>query len=148
MPVNTAILQEYVTTLLKERNELCPPERRIDMSSSSGWMSSFQKRYKLKFRQMHGETGSADHAMTSELPDRRRLISQYPGRAVFNADEFSVLYRLPSTRTLSSGPVEGVKKDKSRIRFLGCCKSDGYEKYPLMVIGKFCKHSPFRLKSC
>lgn len=54
---------------------------------------------------------------------------------------------MASDWTLCSGPMQGIRKEKSRFTDLTCCNTDGSEKLSLMFIGIYWRQRAFGKKS-
>ena len=134
--MHCVILRHQAERLQVEDNCHLPADQKLTLKFSKGWLDRFQKRHGLKFRRVHAEGLGADSvALTTALPEIRSQMSEYETKEVWNADEFGLFYRQLPGSSLSQKQHSGFKKDKTRITFLGCCKSDGSEKYPLMIFG-------------
>ena len=73
-------------------------------------------------------------AIQYELPSLRARLSQYDEREIFNMNEFRLYNSMPP-KNPGPGRLRGTKKEKQWVTFLTCCKSDGSEVYPLLVVG-------------
>ncbi|GBC19075.2 tigger transposable element-derived protein 6-like [Rhizophagus irregularis DAOM 181602=DAOM 197198] len=82
------------------------------------------------------ESGSAPLA---SLPEERaklhQLLSRFTPDQIYNIDETGLYYRMPPNQTLSSKPVLGQKKDKTRITVLLGTNAIGTDKLKPWVIG-------------
>ena len=145
--VNGVILRHQAERLPVEANRHLPADQKLNLKFSKGWRDRFQKRHGLKFRRVHREGLSADSAaLATALPEIRSQVSEYETKDVWNDDEFGFFYKQPPAWSLSQRQHSGFKKNKTRITFLGCCNSDGTEKYPLMIIRNSLRPRPFKGK--
>ena len=64
-----------------------------NFSASKGLLNRFQQIYNLKFRTLHGESGSENKAVYDEW------IAEYKPFDIFYCDETSLLYRTMPKRT-------------------------------------------------
>lgn len=75
------------------------------------------------------------------------MIAEYRPQVVWNSGEFGLFFRQPPGWTLSTAPISGRKKYKTRITCLACCNSYGSEmSFPLMMIGRSEQPRPFNGK--
>lgn len=68
-----------------------------------------------------------------------KLLEGYRPKDVFNADETGIFWQLLPDKTLAfkGETCSGGKRSKERVTAMVCANSDGSEKYPLLVLGKF-----------
>ena len=145
--VNSVILRHQAERLQVEANRHLLADQKLNLEFSKGCLDRFQKRHGLKYRRVHGEGLSANSAaLATALPEIRSQVSEYETKDVWNADEFGLFYRQPPGWSLSQKQHSGFKKDTTRMTFLGCCNSDGSEKYPLTRIGNSVRPRPFKGK--
>lgn len=131
--------------LLNDVNRSLPQEGQVSLRFTSGWLWRFQKRWNLKCRRVHGESGDADEdALQRELPVIQALCATYSADDIWNADETGLNYCMPPDRTISAHPLPGRKKDKKRLTVLVCANASGSEKFPLMIIGNAQRPRCFR----
>lgn len=143
-----SLIQEKGTRLLANANLLLPPESRIKLNFSNGWLQKFQRRWQLKSWKLHGESGDADNeAMESKLPSIQERLKPYELRDIYNADEFGLFYRMAPDKTIAREQLEGRKKDKKRLSVLACSNADGSHKVPLLIIGNAHKPRFFKGKT-
>ena len=71
----------------------------------------------------------------NELPGIRLRLSAYRVSDIFNAYEFGLCYKLPTTTTIGPGGLSGRKKRKERVTFYASCNSDGTERLQPLIIG-------------
>ena len=121
-------LSDFV--LWEKANEIIHPQE-----VSFSWVQKFKKRYNVRLRTAHGESGSVDQA---SLDDKRRelqsLIETYSAEDVFNFDETGLFFRMLPSQTLATGKMHGTKKDKARITVGLCCNLAGTEKTSPVII--------------
>ncbi len=104
---------------------------------SNSWLDRFKKRNNICQHHMHGESGSAPIASLSEERIKLcQLLSQYSLDQIYNIDETGLYYRMSPNQTLSTKPVLGQKKDKTRITVLLGANATGTDKLKPWVIGK------------
>ncbi|XP_033212335.1 tigger transposable element-derived protein 6-like [Belonocnema kinseyi] len=105
--------------------------------ASNGWLEFFQRRRNINFLILCGESAAADLELAadwkSKLPN---LLKEYTPEDQFNADEFALLYRKLSRKSLviKGEKCAGGKLAKQRLTVLACCSSTG-EKLKSLVIG-------------
>lgn len=110
---------------------------------SNGWLRGFQYRHDIKFRPQHGEAGSLGENAAIEMTAIRQALSTYAPQDIFNCDETSLYWRFMPDKSLTTQPIPGRKKQKSRISALFCCNSDGSERLPIWFIGNAKKPKAF-----
>ena len=115
---------------------------------SAGWLDRFKKRHNIVFKSICGESMSVDPTVVNQwttdvLP---KLVQNYHPRDIFNADETGIFWRLLPDKTMAfrGETCSGGKRSKERITGLVCANSDGSEKLPLLIIGKFKKPRCFK----
>lgn len=109
--INGELVIMYAKQLLDETNRNMPDTQKIHLEFSKRWMERFRKRYNLRLRRVQGESLSAhDVEMREKLPQLMHIISTYPERDVWNADEFGLFYRQPPSWTLSNRACSGSQK--------------------------------------
>jgi hypothetical protein len=103
---------------------------------SNGWLDSFKRRNNIRRYRIHGESGSAPIAsLPEERMKLRQLLSRYTLDKIYNIDETGLYYRMSPNQTLSTKPVRGEKKDKTRITILLGTNAIGTDKLKPWVIG-------------
>lgn len=103
---------------------------------SNGWLDSFKRRNNIRRYRIHGESGSAPIAsLPEERIKLRQLLSRYTLDKIYNIDETGLYYRMSPNQTLSTKPVRGEKKDKTRITILLGTNAIGTDKLKPWVIG-------------
>ncbi|CAB4440967.1 unnamed protein product [Rhizophagus irregularis] len=125
--------------LIKEKARIFASALNIqenEFAFSNGWLQKFKKRNNIcKFR-IHGESGSAPLA---SLPEERvklqQILSRFTLDQIYNIDETGLYYRMAPNQTLSTKPVRGQKKDKTRVTVLLGSNATGTDKLKPWVIG-------------
>lgn len=85
---------------------------------------------------MHGEAGSVSlTVLAEERVKLRQLLSRFTLDRIYNIDETGLYYRMSPAQTLSSKPISGQKKDKTRITVLLGANAIGTHKLKPWVIG-------------
>ena len=111
-----------------------------DFKGSNGWLSCFKQRRGIASRKLHGEASSVDStAVNTGRADLKTLLAEYSMRDVYNIDETGLFYRMPPSRSLTTGPQNGTKQYKDRVTIALCCNADGTDKLKPFVIGKIAK---------
>jgi hypothetical protein len=111
-----------------------------EFKCSNGWLCRFKQRRGIASRKLHGEASSVDSlAVHSGRCDLKALLSEYSPRDVYNIDETGLFYRMPPSRSLTTGPQHGTKQYKDRVTIAFCCNADGSDKLKPFVIGKSAK---------
>ena len=111
------------------------PENELVFSNS--WLDRFKKCNNIRRYRIHGESGSAPLATLPEEREKlRQLLIRFPPDQIYNIDETGLYYRMAPNQTLSTKPVLGQKKDKTRITILLGVNATGMDKLKPWVIGK------------
>jgi hypothetical protein len=122
---------------------------KMDFSSfkaSNGWLEKFKKRHNLSFKNISGESKSADK---SNLEDFKIKLDQalvkYKKENVFNCDETALYYKNMPRKSFVTEKDEckGVKGNKTRITIMLTCSMAGEKLNPL-VIGHFKSPRPLK----
>jgi hypothetical protein len=133
--------------LIKEKAKVFAQAFNIQESElmfSNGWLEKFKKRNNIQRYRAHGEAGSAPlESLTEERTKLRRLLGRFTLDRIYNIDETGLFYRMPPNQTLSSKPVLGQKKDKTRITVLLGVNATGTDKLMPWVIGNAKRPRPF-----
>ena len=133
--------------LIKEKAKVFAQAFNIQESElmfSNGWLEKFKKRNNIQRYRAHGEAGSAPlESLTEERTKLRRLLGRFTLDRIYNIDETGLFYRMPPNQTLSSKPVLGQKKDKTRITVLLGVNATGTDKLKPWVIGNMKRPRPF-----
>ncbi|GBC11696.2 jerky protein homolog-like [Rhizophagus irregularis DAOM 181602=DAOM 197198] len=125
--------------LIKEKAKIFAQAFNIqenELVFSNGWLYKFKQRNNIRRYHIHGESESAPLA---SLPEERtklqQLLSRYILDQIYNIDETGLFYRMSPSQTLSTKPVPGRKKDKTRITVLLGANATGTDKLKPWVIG-------------
>ena len=109
---------------------------------SNGWLEKFKKRNNIKRYRAHGEAGSVPLESLPKERERHKLLGQFTLDRIYNIDETGLFYRMPPNQTLSTKPVLGQKKDKTRITVLLSVNATGTDKLVPWVIGNAKRSRP------
>lgn len=105
------VIKQQGLRIQESVNLLLPQNEHIQLKFTNGWLCNFQKRWGLKSRRVHGESGDVNMGIVDqELPKLQQLCSTYALDDIFNADETGLFYCMPPDRTISERPMEGRKK--------------------------------------
>ena len=105
---------------------------------SNGWVDKFKKRHNLKQYTMHGEASSAPLENLGAMREKlRQTLKDFAPENIFNCDETGLFWKMKPSRTISDGPVSGIKQSKDRVTVLLTCNSTGSEKLSPLFIHKF-----------
>ena len=114
-----------------------------EFKGSSGWLSNFKDRYRLKCYSLHGESGAAPASAVQLAQDAVPRVLQELGAKpddVYNTDETGLNYRTQPNKTLNhDGVPRGLRKMKERITVLLCVNVTGTDKRKPLVIHKSLK---------
>lgn len=136
---------ELILEKAKVTMKLLNPQQDSEHQLSQGWLEKFKLRHGIKSFRRFGESGSVDiHDMENKLEAIREKVDKFPLKDVFNMDETGLFYRLQADHSLATKQLEGRKQDKERLTVVICCNSDGSEKVPLWIIGKYAKPRCFK----
>ena len=123
-----------------------------EWTCSSGWLSRWKVRHNIKYRSVCGENAAVDRQVCDDWKEKTLLpiLERYDPNDVYNADETGLYWRLlpDKTHAFSGEICTGGKLSKERITILVCTNMTGYEKLPLLAIGKFKKPRCFRGVTC
>lgn len=116
-------------------------ENADNFSSSKGWLYRLQQRNNLKFKTLHGESGSVDEAVCDQWIKEtlEPILIAYDQKDVFNCDETSLLFRALPNGTLAkkkNETIQGLKTSKERLTVLFCANATDEDKIEPLVIGK------------
>lgn len=104
-------------------------------------MDRFKTHHNIVFRDVCEEAAAVESGMCDAWISTRLplLLSSYAPRAVFNADETGIFYRMLPDKTMcfKGDSCHGGKQSKEQITAMVCSNMDGSEKLPLLVIGKY-----------
>ncbi|XKL59812.1 hypothetical protein PGB90_000828 [Kerria lacca] len=142
IPINGPVLREKATEIARKLHVS------DEFTASNGWLDRCRKRHGIVYRQISGESESADKScvstwLTNVLPP---LIHKFLPKDVFNADEFGLFFKLMPDKSFvyKDEKCSGGKLSKERLTVLLCANSDGSEKLPPLVIGKSVKPRCFK----
>ena len=145
--ITVDVMRQKAVRLHEEINYSRTEDSKLGMKFTVGWLSKFQKRWNLRSRRMHGESGDADMESVRDcLPSLASLVQSYQPNDEWNADETGLYYQMPPDRTISHAALPGRKKAKVRITLLVCSKASRKGKFPLMIIGQARKLRAFKGK--
>ncbi|GES89798.1 CENP-B homolog protein 2-like [Rhizophagus clarus] len=122
--VENAIARGVTLTdlLIKEKARVFAQVFNIQESElvfSNGWLEKFKKRNNIQRYRAHRKAGSALlESFAEERMKLRRLLGQFTLDQIYNIDETSLFYQMPPNQTLSTKPILGQKKDKTRTMVL------------------------------
>ena len=86
---------------------------------------------------MHREASSVNSmAIHAGRDNLKTLLAEYTLRDVYNLDETGLFYRMPPSRSLTTGSQHGTKQYKDRVTIALCCNADGIDELMPFVIGK------------
>ncbi|POW18762.1 hypothetical protein PSHT_05563 [Puccinia striiformis] len=126
--------------------EKIPSEEWLNLSQ--GWLTRFKARHGLQSFTKHGEAAQADKEVIAEERTRvSELIQGFARKDIWNMDETRLFYSMPPDRGLAKEKCSGLKASKTRITIAVTTNSDGSEKLPLLIIGKWAKPKAFKKKS-
>ena len=131
--------QKLSGPILKEKAEdLAKKLGHTNFVATEGWLSRWKARHQIRYKQAHGEKGSADIKSAEEWTS-----TILPGlldrpNEVYNADETVLYYRATPDGSLCycHEKLSGSKKAMERITVLCCSNLTGSDKCKLLVIGK------------
>ncbi|GBB83541.1 hypothetical protein RclHR1_10240002 [Rhizophagus clarus] len=110
----------------------------------NGWLEKFKKCNNIQRYRAYGEAGNALlESLAEERMKLRRLLGQFTLDRIYNIDETGLFYRMPPNQTLSTKPILGQKKDKTRITVLLGANVTGTDKLTSWVIGNVKRLRPF-----
>ncbi|GMF38977.1 unnamed protein product [Phytophthora lilii] len=132
---NVCISRELIRMKAQDlQKELCDA---CDLRFSDGWLTGFERRHALRYRQRHGEAASADTAAIylgrQQLQD---LTDQYEAQNVYNMDEKGLCYAMAPSRSICTRGARGVKKTKTRITVALTSNADGSDALPPLFLGR------------
>lgn len=110
-----------------------------DFCASNGWLDRFKSRHNLLFKNICGETKSADKSSLDEFYSAYdEHVLEYGQRNIFNCDETALFIKnLPSKSFVEkSDSCKGAKQIKEKITLFLCCSLEG-EKLEPLIIGKY-----------
>lgn len=110
-----------------------------DFKASNGWLEKFKKRHSLCFKNISGESKSANKDKIPEFKEELdRLLLKYKTNDVFNCDETALYYKNFRRKSFvtQNDDCTGFKGNKTRITILLTCSFAGEKLCPL-IIGHF-----------
>lgn len=167
--VNGALIVDAARRIQDKMNMSLPPDKRVSMKFSNGWLQKFKQRCNLGSFKSPGSVPSSDSiqtpptsAATSTDPchpptqhttvdialvntsllaikDSLRPLAM---RDIWNAHEFGHCYKMSPNSTMVDHPP-GNRSDKTRVTYLACANADGSERFPLLVVGHVTSPSSF-----
>jgi len=134
IPINGDMIKKAAEYLWQK----LPCYNNVPMPSwSTGWLHAFKTRHHIKEYKMSGEAKSADLSGGEQrMAEIRDIVQQYETRDIYNADETALYWKMIPERTLATAPVQGSKKDKSRITIFPTVNADGSHRLDSWVLGK------------
>ncbi|KNE95919.1 hypothetical protein PSTG_10718 [Puccinia striiformis f. sp. tritici PST-78] len=118
------------------------------LNLSQGWLTRFKACPGLQSFTKHGEAAQADKKVIAKEGTRvSKLIQGFAGKDIWNMDETGLFYSMPPDRGLAIEKCSGLKASKTQITTAVTTNSNGSEKLPLLIIGKWAKPKAFRKKS-
>ncbi|KAI8887555.1 DDE-domain-containing protein [Backusella circina FSU 941] len=136
LQVNRESIIRYIKYISQTKYKI--PEGEVSFSAE--WLTKVFKRTGLKSRLTHGENASVDVSsddIQNQLRKIEELLESYDPANIMNFDETGLYYQQPPRRTISSEPLGGLKKSKTRLTVGLLCNSDGSYKGHPIVIGKY-----------
>lgn len=117
-------------------------------SCSQGWFFRWKVRNNLTNRSLCGEASLVNSEVISQWlsGDAKEILETYAAKDIFNGDETGLFWRMMPSRSYvtKDDPCHDGKKSKDRVTVMIAANSDGSEKLPLLVIGKFAKPRCFK----
>lgn len=141
IPVTGAVVQEKMRSVAASKGI-------EEFKGSNGWLWNFQKRHGLTSQFTCGEANKVDEtAANNWLTLFEEIKKKFSPSNIFNMDESGIFYKLLPNRTLSykGEKCHGGTRSKERVTAVFICNSNGTEKFPLWVIGKW--ENPHCLKN-
>lgn len=142
-PVNGVILTEKTKRLREELNIPVP-----ENWTSNGYLQKYRKRESVHFVTSYGEADAVPQKVIDDwMKKLPNIISGYSMSDIFNADELGLFWKLlPSKSYVMKGDkFKSGKRSKERVSVLLASNSNGSEKLPPVVIGRWLfknKHKP------
>ncbi|KAI8886886.1 hypothetical protein K501DRAFT_321717 [Backusella circina FSU 941] len=131
LQVNRESIIRYIKHISQTKYKI--PEGEV--SFSAGWLTKVFKRTGLKSRLTHSENASVDVSsddIQNQLRKIEELLESYDPANIMSFDETRLYYQQPPHRTISSEPLGGLKKSKTRLTVGLLRNSDGsYKGYPI-----------------
>lgn len=117
-----------------------------NFKASNGWLEKFVKNKNIHYKNICGDSASANLDAAKEFIDNfENLSTGYKKEDIFNLDETALFYKLFPNKTYaeSNTNANGLKADKSRITVLFGVSAAGEKLIPL-IIGKYKKPRCFK----
>ena len=129
---------EMIVEAAKRLWFLMPEYRNVaEPKWSTGWLSLFKIRSKIKSRTLHGEAESVDvEKAQKRLQEAQDTVATYERKNIFNCDETGLFWKMTPRKTLSRFSRKGTKEDKARITAHLTTNADGTEKLLPWIIGR------------
>ncbi|KAG0442120.1 Tigger transposable element-derived protein 6 [Dictyocoela muelleri] len=105
---------------------------------SNGWLENFKRRHELTFKNISGESKSADITFVESFKAvLKNKIDEYGEKNIFNCDETALYYKNPPKKSFVTPEdlCKGSKSNKMRITVMLTCSMAG-EKFKPLIIGK------------
>ena len=106
------------------------------LAVSNGWLQSFCSRHSFRQFKIYGESGSAPvEGYEEQLARIKERILPYDVEDVYNMDETGLFYNLAPDKTLARRQIEGMKKDKTRLKVALTANATGSDRYHPVFTG-------------
>jgi hypothetical protein len=113
---------------------------------STGWLTGFKRRNKIKQYKQSGEKASADLSGSAEDIERLKgLIKGFDSEDTYNADETGLFWLLTPEVTLATKPQSGSKKKKDRLTVFPTSNATGTQRTLVASVKPACCWLTFRL---
>lgn len=98
--------------IMQKAEEIAKDSINENFTASKEWLYRFQRRHNLKFKTLHGESGSVNDAVCDEWIEEtlHPILAEYKPCDIFNCDETSLLYR-----AMPKGTIAKKKRKITRI---------------------------------
>ncbi|KAG0439345.1 Tigger transposable element-derived protein 6 [Dictyocoela muelleri] len=122
---------------------------RLDITTfkaSNGWIENFKKRHDLTFKNISGESNSADMTSVESFKTKfRKKVDEFKAENIFNCDETALYYKNPPRKSFVTPDdnCKGSKSNKMRLTIMLTCSMSGEKLNPL-VIGKVKNPRPMK----
>lgn len=133
--------------LVKEKADMIALKSGIEFKCSNGWLQRFQKRNNIVSLRVTGEGSSVDKGAADTWRENvKHILQDYAAKDIFNMDESGIFFNILPDRTLAvkGERCHGGKRSKERLTVALCCNSDGTEKHPPWIIGKYANPRCFK----
>ena len=109
--ISDGLIKEKARCLLENINDSLPVEEKVHLKFSNGWIGMFKQRNYFKMYRTYGEDGDADDtSIQMELPRLRSSLLQYQADNLYNADEYSLFYNMPTKAYSWASTAQGPQK--------------------------------------